>query len=72
MKYRGMIRPEIERITENANFTDDEMEIFTLLTREKSLIEISTRTNLSVSTVKRRIAKIDVKVARINDTNNNQ
>ena len=48
MKYRGMIRPEIERITENANFTDDEMEIFTLLTREKSLIEISTRTNLSV------------------------
>jgi DNA-binding NarL/FixJ family response regulator len=72
MKYRGMIRPEIERITENANFTDDEMEIFTLLTREKSLIEISTRTNLSVSTVKRRIAKIDVKVARINGTNNNQ
>lgn len=72
MKYRGMIRPEIERITENANFTDDEMEIFILLTREKSLIEISTRTNLSVSTVKRRIAKIDVKVARINGTNNNQ
>lgn len=72
MKYRGMIRPEIERITENANFTDDEMEIFTLLTREKSLIEISTRTNLSVSTVKRRIAKIDVKVARLNGTNNNQ
>ena len=72
MKYRGMMRPEIERITENANFTDDEMEIFTLLTREKSLIEISTRTNLSVSTVKRRIAKIDVKVARINGTNNNQ
>lgn len=69
MKYRGMIRPEIERITENANFTDDEMEIFTLLTREKSLIEISTRTNLSVSTVKRRIAKIDVKVARLNGTN---
>lgn len=68
MKYRGMIRPEIERITENANFTDDEMEIFTLLTREKSLIEISTRTNLSVSTVKRRIAKIDVKVARLNGT----
>ena len=71
MKYRGMIRPEIEKIKENANFTQDEMEIFTMLTKEKSLIEISNKTNLSISTVKRRIQKIDVKVAKVNGTNFN-
>lgn len=72
MKYRGMIRPEIEKIKENANFTQDEMEIFTMLTKEKSLIEISNKTNLSISTVKRRIQKIDVKVAKVNGTNFNR
>lgn len=65
MKLSRLTRPELEKILENANFTDDEELIFNLLSRGHSILEISQRAGMSESSVYRRIRHIKVKVEKV-------
>ena len=41
MKFSQLTKPELEEILKNANFTEEEEEIFKLLVKGKSLEEIA-------------------------------
>ena len=43
MKFSKLTKPELEEILKNANFTDEEAEVFELLVADKSLEEVSQR-----------------------------
>lgn len=60
-----MTRPELEKILENANFTEDEENVFWLLARGKTITEISQLENVSERTVNRKINGIRLKVSRL-------
>ena len=51
MKFTKFIKPELEYIKENANFTEEEERIFSLLCRGFSQKQISTKENLSLRTI---------------------
>ena len=61
-------KPELLYILENANFTEEEEEIFRMLTGRQgrqTIVYISFKMNMSESTVKRRIRKIKDKIKRL-------
>ena len=67
MKFSELTKPELDKITENANFTEEEQEIFKLLVADKSLEEIAQRLLLSKATISRRVQKIKSKAERSED-----
>ena len=67
MKFSELTKPELDKITENANFTEEEQEIFKLLMANKSLEEIAQRLLLSKATISRRVKNIKSKVERSED-----
>lgn len=60
-----MTKPELEKILQNANFTQDEESVFQLLSRGKTITEISQLENVSERTVNRKIKDIRLKVSRL-------
>lgn len=61
-------KPELEYIIENANFTEEQEQIFKLLTGRQgrqSIVNISIRMNMSETTVKGRIKQIKNKIIRL-------
>lgn len=64
MNFSELTKPELDKITENANFTEEEQEIFKLLVADKSLEEIAQRLLLSKATISRRVKKIKSKAER--------
>ena len=62
MKFSKLTRPELEEILKNANFTDEEAEVFELLVADKSLEEVSQRLLISKTTTSRRVADIKERV----------
>ena len=64
MKFSKLTRPELEEILKNANFTNEEEEVFKLLVADKSLEEISQRLLISKTTTSRRVADIKDKIER--------
>jgi DNA-binding NarL/FixJ family response regulator len=60
-----MTKPELEKILQNANFTQDEESVFWLLARGKTITEISQLENVSERTVNRKIKDIRIKVSRL-------
>ena len=67
MKFPELTKPELDKITENANFTEEEQEIFKLLMANKSLEEIAQRLLLSKATISRRVKNIKSKAERSED-----
>ena len=67
MKFSELTKPELDKITENANFTEEEQEIFKLLVADKSLEEIAQRLLLSKATISRRVKSIKNKAERSED-----
>lgn len=65
MKFSRFTNPELEEIKKDANFSEEEEIIFTLLAREKSIKEISYRMLMSTRTVDRKILSIKNKMNRI-------
>jgi len=65
MKFSKLTKPELETIIENANFTEQEEEIFYLLARGLISKEIATRLCVSTRTVERRIFDIKQKVKKL-------
>ena len=64
MKFSKLTRPELEVILKNANFTNEEAEVFELLVADKSLEEVSQRLLISKTTTSRRVADIKEKIER--------
>lgn len=62
------VKSELDYILENANFTEEQEQIFKMLTGRKgrqSIVNISIKMNMSESTVKRRIKQIKNKILRL-------
>lgn len=60
--FSKLVKSQAEYYRQECNFTNDEEEIFKLLIRGKSRVEIAHRTMLSVPTVDRRIRDIKNKI----------
>ena len=65
MKLSELTKPELEKIKENANFTDEELRIFKLLSQDKSIIDIAVRMSASSRTINRKISKIKQKISKL-------
>lgn len=65
MKFSELTKPELERIIENANFTEEEERIFKLLSRNFSQKEIAHRLSMSTRTLERRVKNIKNKIERV-------
>ena len=65
MKLSKLTKPELERISNNANFTDEEFEVFKLLTKGKTITEIAQQVSVCNRTVNRRVKKIMSKINRL-------
>lgn len=60
-----MTKPEVDYLRDNGNFTDDETEIFEMLTKRRTITEIAIQMCVSERTVDRRVKKIKHKILRI-------
>lgn len=65
MKFSELTKPELDEILENANFTEEEENIFTMLAREKTLTEVAQRNMICERTVQRKVDKIKVKIEKL-------
>lgn len=69
MKFSELTKPEFERIIENANFTEEELRIFKLLSQGRSITEIAMRLSVCDRTVNRKINKIKKKISKLEEHN---
>jgi DNA-binding NarL/FixJ family response regulator len=69
MKFSELTKPELERIIENANFTEEELRIFKLLSQGRSITEIAMRLSVCDRTVNRKIIKIKKKISKLEGYN---
>ena len=69
MKFSELTKPELDFILKYANFTDEEEEIFKLLSRGKSIIEIAEHIMICERTVNRKVIKIKKKIGKLEDLN---
>ena len=68
VKKFDFTKKELEYILENANFTEEQEQIFKLLTSKygrQTIVYISMKMHMSESTVKRRIKQIKNKIIRL-------
>lgn len=65
MKFSELTKPELERIIKNANFTEEELRIFKLLSQDRSITEIAMRLSVCDRTVNRKIIKIKKKISKL-------
>ena len=67
MKFSKLIKPELEKIIENANFTDEEEQIFKMLSDGKTITEIAIKVSVCERTINRKISKIKEKISRLEE-----
>lgn len=65
MKFSQLTKPELEEILKNANFTEEETEIFNLLSQGKSITEIALYMSSCNRTINRKIKNIKEKIERL-------
>ena len=65
MKISDFVKPEIDYLLEQCNFTNEEKAIFIELSHGNTTENIAERCNISVSTVKRIKKRIWTKIERI-------
>lgn len=65
MKFSELTKPELEEILKNANFTEEELEVFNLLSQGKSITEISLRMSVCERTINRKVIKIKRKISKL-------
>jgi DNA-binding NarL/FixJ family response regulator len=65
MKLSKLTKPELDKIINNANFTEEEIEVFKLLARGKTITEIAQQVSVCNRTVNRRIERIKSKISRL-------
>lgn len=69
MKFSGLTKPELDEIIKNANFTEEELRIFKLLSQGRSITEIAMRLSVCDRTVNRKIIKIKKKISKLEGYN---
>lgn len=65
MKLSKLTKPELDRIIENANFTEEEEQIFRMLTKGNTISEIAYTMSICDRTVNRKISCIRDKISRV-------
>lgn len=60
-----LTKPEVDRIFENANFTDDEKDIFYCLSKGMTIAQISCKTSMCERTISRKIIRIKDKICKL-------
>lgn len=65
MRLSELTKPEFEKIRKNANFTEDEEKVFEMASRGKTIVEIADKMNVSERTVDRHIAKVKLKIKKL-------
>lgn len=65
----SLTKPELEDLTTNCGFTDNELVVVKMLKNDKTSIEIANKLFLSVPTIDRRIRRIRNKIERLDDMN---
>lgn len=58
-------RPECDYFREHCNFTPEELAVFNLRTRDKSIVQVCFELGMSDSTVTRRIRSINRKIKKL-------
>lgn len=66
-----LTKPELDNFLRDCNFSDDEIIVFNMLSKNKSLTEISVQTGMSISTIRRRKITIQSKLERLNGCKSN-
>ena len=69
MKFSELTKPELDFILKYANFTEEEEDIFKLLSRGKSIIEIAEHIMICERTVNRKVIKIKNKIGKLEGLN---
>ena len=69
MKFSELTKPELDFILKYANFTEEEEDIFKLLSRGKSIIEIAEHIMICERTVNRKVKKIKKKIGKLEGLN---
>ena len=59
------IQSEIDYLVEVCNFTPDELQLFLMRTRDKSLVQCSIEMNISIDTAKKISRKVNNKIIRV-------
>lgn len=65
MRLSELTKPELEKIRKNANFTKDEETVFEMVSRGKTIVEIADKMNVCERTVDRHIAKVKLKIKKL-------
>jgi len=65
LKICDFTTPELEKYLELCNFTEDEKEVFILLSKGLTRVQIADRTMMSISTIGRIKLKIEKKISRL-------
>lgn len=65
MKICDFTKPELDKLREQSNFTNDEMTLFDMRASNIPLEECAERMNLSVSAIKQKSQKINNKIERV-------
>ena len=63
----SLTKPELELIVKNANFTNDEQEIFELLKKGNCITEIAIKLCVCERTINRRIRSMEVKISKVGE-----
>lgn len=66
MKFCELIMPEVRFYLEEANFTEEERELFLRRTKDETLESCAEHMNVSVSTAIRLQRKVQAKVRKLN------
>lgn len=61
----NLTKPELEKLKENLNLTDEEVKVFDNLSKNRSKVMIADRCLISVATVDNRIKAIGNKIKRL-------
>ena len=71
MRLSELTKPEIDAIVGNANFTEEEYQVFQYLSKGVTLDEMVYRLKLSKATISRIVFKVKMKIERIDKMKQN-
>ena len=71
MKFSELTKPEIDTIVGNANFTEEEYQVFQYLSKGVTLNEMVFKLKLSKATISRIVFKVKTKIERIDKMKQN-
>ena len=65
MKIYDFVEQELQYFRQECNFTDDELQVFELKARNKSIVQISMQMNISEAQVSKLTSRIKRKILKV-------